>query len=133
MNASTTTTYGPNTALVERVIEQAQAMTSEQAEELAAWDAARDHFLNPVIATAQHAARIVGRGVYRNVAGKAAWDATAVRTYYMETACDTALAARNAAWDAAAACVVRDLITPEQFDLLTAPWVSVFGSLAVEA
>jgi hypothetical protein len=37
------------------------------------------------------------------------------------------VAARDAAWDAAGALVVRDLITPEQFDVLTGPWVSVMG------
>ena len=34
-------------------------------------------------------------------------------------------AARDAAWDAAIALLVRDLITPEQFDLLYGPWASV--------
>jgi hypothetical protein len=37
-------------------------------------------------------------------------------------------AARDAAWDAARALIVRDLITPEQFDLLTGPWRSVMGA-----
>ena len=36
-------------------------------------------------------------------------------------------AARYAAWDAALALVVRDLISPEQFDILYGPWASVFG------
>ena len=36
-------------------------------------------------------------------------------------------AVRDAAWYAARALVVRDLITPEQFDTLTGPWVSVMG------
>ena len=31
-------------------------------------------------------------------------------------------AARDAAWDAARAIIVKDLITPEQYDLLTQPW-----------
>jgi hypothetical protein len=35
--------------------------------------------------------------------------------------------ARDVAWGAAWALVVRDLITPEQFDTLTGPWVSVMG------
>jgi len=36
-------------------------------------------------------------------------------------------AAWHAAWDAARALVVRDLITSEQFDVLTGRWVSVMG------
>ena len=36
-------------------------------------------------------------------------------------------AARTAAWPAALALVVRDLITPEQFDILYGPWASVMG------
>jgi hypothetical protein len=38
-------------------------------------------------------------------------------------------AARHAAGDAAGALVVRDLITEEQFETLTASWVSVVGPL----
>ena len=36
-------------------------------------------------------------------------------------------AARDAAWDAALAYLVRDLITVEQFDILTQPWHEVIG------
>ena len=43
-------------------------------------------------------------------------------------------AARNAAWnaarDAALATLVRDLITPKQYDLLMAPWRTVIGDQA---
>jgi hypothetical protein len=35
-------------------------------------------------------------------------------------------AARDAAWAAVAHCV-RDLITPEQFDLIAGPWNSVIA------
>ena len=35
--------------------------------------------------------------------------------------------AASAAWPAALALVVRDLITPEQFDLLYGTWASVMG------
>jgi hypothetical protein len=48
----------------------------------------------------------------RNAARDAAWDA-----------------AGYAARDAAGALVVRDLVAPEQFDILTAPWVSVMGEI----
>ena len=39
-------------------------------------------------------------------------------------------AARDAARDAALATLVRDLITPEQYDLLMAPWRTVIGDIA---
>ena len=43
-------------------------------------------------------------------------------------------AARYAAWaaarDAALATLVRDLITPKQYDLLMAPWRTVIGDQA---
>ena len=87
---------GPNGQEVVALIERALRMTGEEAERLAAaWDAARD----------------------------AAWDA-------WDAAWDAARsAARDAAWDAAEtaalALVVKDLITPEQFDLLYGPWASV--------
>ena len=70
-------------------------LTKEQWERVAAWDAS------------QYAARGAARG--------AAWDAAWA-------------AARGAEWDAAwdaawaaVAIIVRDLITPDQFDTLTAP------------
>ena len=39
-------------------------------------------------------------------------------------------AARDAAWYAALATLVRDLITPKQYDLLMAPWRTVIGDRA---
>jgi hypothetical protein len=36
-------------------------------------------------------------------------------------------AARDATWDAAKVLVVKDLITPEQFDVLYGPWREVMG------
>ena len=39
-------------------------------------------------------------------------------------------AARDAAWNAALATLVRDLITPKQYDLLMAPWRTVIGDQA---
>ena len=56
-------------------------------------------------------------GAARDAARGAAWDA----------AWD---AAWGAAWDAALATLVRDLITPKQYDLLMAPWRTVIGDQA---
>ena len=90
---------GPNGVEVARLIESCNAIMREQAEQLAAaWDAAW--------AAAWDAARAAAW----DAAWYAAWDA-----------------ARDAARAAAWALVVRDLITTEQFDLLTGPWVSVMG------
>ena len=61
-----------------------------------------------------YAAWDAARDAAWDAAGNAAWNAAWN-------------AARDAAWDAAFALVVRDLISPEQFDLLYGPWASVFG------
>ena len=104
---------GPNGAEVERFIESCRTVTDEQAERLdAAWDAAWD--------AARDAATLVAAwDAARGAAWDAAWGAAAL------------VAARGAtlvaAWDAARALVVRDLITDEQFDTITYPWVSVMG------
>ena len=60
-----------------------------------------------------------------DAARAAAWDAA--RAAAWAAAWD---AVRNAAWDAALATLVRDLITPEQYDLLMAPWRTVIGDQA---
>jgi len=53
---------------------------------------------------------------------------TADQAQRLSTARDAARStARDAAWYATLALVVRDLISPEQFDLLYGPWASVFG------
>ena len=59
----------------------------------------------------------------------AAWDAARVATW--DATWDAAWdAAWNAARDAALATLVRDLITPKQYDLLMAPWRTVIGDQA---
>ena len=96
---------GPNGEVVEAHIEKCKTVTPEQVDRLnAAWGAAWD----------------AAWGAVWNAARTAAWGAarTAARD-----------AARTAAWDAAGnsalALLVRDLITPEQFDVLYGPWASV--------
>ena len=63
---------------------------------------------------ARGAARAAARDAARDAAWGAAWDAAWVA----------------AARDAALATLVRDLITPEQHDLLMAPWRTVIGDQA---
>ena len=96
---------GPNGEVVEAHIEKCKTVTPEQVDRLnAAWGAAWNAVWNAV----WNAARTAAWG--------AAWDAAwgAART-----------AARDAAGNSALALLVRDLITPEQFDVLYGPWASV--------
>jgi hypothetical protein len=104
-------TFGPNWELVVGVIRRAAVLTEDEMQRMvkawyaawdavAAWDATWDAARDP--AAARAAALVAVWAAIRDVA----WDAV---------------------WAAALACVVRDLITPEQFDILTGPWVSVVG------
>lgn len=79
-----------------------------------AWDAARDAARVEARVEAWDAARVEVRDT--------AWD-TARDTARVEAwdAAWRAGAAWDAAWDAACAIIARDLITPVQFDTLTAP------------
>jgi hypothetical protein len=114
---------GPNGEEVARFIASCSTLTSETARKLdAAWDAARDAAWDAARAAARDAARAAARDVARDAARDAAWDAA------RDAAWDAArAAARDAARAAARALVGRDLLTPEQFALLTGPWVSVMG------
>lgn len=117
--------YGPNTALVERVIEQAKTMTPEQAEaleaawiddEFAIWNSAKRAARRDAYGVARRAAHGAGRDTAWYAARGASWKAGPDDAWFVT-------------WNTAAACIVRDLITPEQFDTLTETWVSVFGPL----
>ena len=100
-------TFGPHWEAVVKLVRQAAALTLEQAQTLAtAWGAAE--------AAARDAAWDAARGAARDAARAATWDA----------AWD---AARAAARAAALASVARDLISPEHYRTLMAPWWSVFG------
>jgi hypothetical protein len=116
---------GPNGEQVVSLFEEAGTITAEQA---AVLHAARD------------AARYAAKDAAGNAAWYAAWNAARNAAWY--AARDAAWgaawnaawnAAKDAAWgaagDAAGALVTRDLITEEQFNVLTGPWVSVMGSL----
>ena len=109
---------GPNGEAVAAHIEQCKTITPEQGRQLA--DARTTWTVN------------------RPAARTAAWDAAAgdaARTAALACVRNvTAAAVVDGAWsstwdarDAALALVVRDLITPEQFDRLYGPWASVMG------
>ena len=81
----------------------------------------------PEVAAIIDRARMLTTDELRQLA--AAWDVA------WDAAWDAARdAARDAAWDAARdatlATLVRDLITPKQYDLLMAPWRTVIGDQA---
>ena len=98
--------FGPNGEAVVAVIDRASRLTLGEVERLAAaWDA--------VWAAAWDAAR--------DAAWDAVWDAAWAAVWGVVWD-----AARAAAWGAVAHCV-RDLITPEQFELLVGPWNTVIG------
>jgi hypothetical protein len=99
---------GPNGEAVAALIKRCRTMTYDEAEQLFA---------------ARSAARSAAWSAAGSAARDAAWDAagSAARSA-------AGNAAGYAAWDAAWALMVKDLITPEQFDLLYGPWASVMGS-----
>lgn len=112
--------FGPNGGDVVRLLDRAARLTADEVKLLdAAWDAAR----RAARVAAWGAAWDAAWGAARDVAWDVAWDAA--RRAARDAARD---AAGNAAGVAAWALVVRDLITPEQFDALTAPWVQVVGA-----
>ena len=74
--------------------------------------------LTPEEASALRAARDAAWGAAREAAGEAARDAA----WYAALN-----AARDAVLDVVMAVLVRDLITPEQYDTLTGPWRTVTG------
>ena len=99
---------GPQGREVAAIIDRARMLTTDELRQLgAAWDAAW-------VAAARDAARDAARNAARDAAWGAAWDAAWVA----------------AARDAALATLVRDLITPKQYDLLMAPWRTVIGDQA---
>ena len=101
---------GPNADAVLAVIEQAKRMPVNACD-----DDGRGH-----VSTAQTAAY----AAMQRAASHGARDAarTAAGAFAYVTVGRTAPSARWAAWDAAAACVVRDLIDPDAFAVLTEPW-----------
>ena len=117
---------GPQGPEVVAIIDRVRMLTADELRQLgaawvaawvaawdAAWDAARDAARNAARDAARNAAWDAARDAARNAARDAAWDA-----------------AWNAARDAALATLVRDLITPKQYDLLMAPWRTVIGDQA---
>jgi hypothetical protein len=120
-------TLGPNGEAVVALIERAGRLKADEAKRLAAAaDAAWDAAWAAAGAAAGAAAWAAARAAARAAAADAAWDAAWAAAWAAARAAAWAAAA-DAAGAAAGAYLVRDLITPEQFDVLAGPWLSVVG------
>jgi hypothetical protein len=118
--------FGPNGEAVAALIERASRLTADEWSRLdAAWCAEADRYVAWLAAI--DAPRYAAIDAARYPARDAAWDAAcyAARAAVQSAAYATWDAARDAAPDAAVALMMRDKITPEQFDLLYGPWASV--------
>lgn len=118
---------GPQSEQVATLISRAGKLTVGEAEKLAsARKAVRETAWASARVSAREAAWVATREAAGDAAWEAAWDAAwaSAREATWETT-------REAAWDAAReaafALVVRDLISKEQYSLLTGPWVQVIG------
>ena len=108
---------GPQGKEVAALIERCRTLTYDEAQELhAAWDAA----WGAARGAAWDAAWGVAWGAARGAARDAAW--AAARDAARDAAWD---AAWDAARHAALALISKDLITPEQFNVLYGPWRKV--------
>jgi hypothetical protein len=107
--------FGPNGEAVAALIERASRLTADEWSRLdAAWCAEADRYAAWLAAI--DAPRYAAIDAARYAARDAAWDAARDATW------DDAW---EAACDAAVALMMRDKITPEQFDLLYGTWASV--------
>jgi hypothetical protein len=109
--------YGPNSPQVELFIERLKVVTAEEVKKLIERLAVRDTAWN----TARNTAWNTARNTAWDAAWNTAWDATWNTT-------------RDAAWDAtraAQAIVVMDLITEEQFQILTEPFAEILVELGI--
>ena len=102
---------GPQGREVAALIETARGLTPDRLDALdtawnSAWNAAWNSARNAAWNSAWEASRKAARDAARNSAGDTVW---------------------GAARDTFLAVLVRDLITPKQYDLLTSPWRTVMG------
>jgi len=108
--------YGPNTEQVTAFIERCKVLTGDEIEKIAAWSSAS---WGDAWYVAWEAARLAAWDSIWYAAWDAAWDAAA---------CDPT---RLAAAIAARTIVVMDLITAEQFAILTEPFAEILVELGI--
>jgi hypothetical protein len=133
----TTNEFGPNTPKVELFIERLRVLSDEEIK-TAAWAArdtardARDTARDAVWAAeaaAWDTARAAAWDTARDTARDAVW-ATARAAAWATVWATARATARAAAW-AAEAIVVMDLITEDQFTILTEPFAEVLVELGI--
>lgn len=119
------TSFGPQGAYVAELIDRAKTLTSADKERfyatlnaplIVALASTRDSMRD----AAWYAARDAKRDTVFHTARITAWEAVTR---------DEWNSVRGAAWDAAGALVVRDLITTDQYDTLTRPWRTIIGPI----
>ena len=127
---------GPQGGYVAALIERVRVLSTAECERLAAaWCAAGSAAWSAAWDAAWSAARDAEWDAAWDAAWSAARDATwdAAGSAARDAAWDAAWsAARDATWDAARALVVRDLISAEHYDTLTAPWRTSIGPIHPE-
>jgi hypothetical protein len=113
--------YGPNSPQVELFIDRLKVLTDEEVERIAARDVARD--------AAREAAWDAAREAAWDASWDAAWDAAreAARDAAWEAAWDVAWATSRTA----RAIVVMDLISEEQFQIITEPFTEILVELGI--
>lgn len=99
---------------VPAIIDRALTLTEDEAQKMdAAWDALS---WQPAWEEAQNAALRAAKDASRFFALTRAWDAARVAAW--DAVCDPV-------WDAILATMTKDLIDPEQYELLMSPWRAV--------
>jgi len=122
--------YGPNTEQVTAFIERCKVLTGDEIEKIADYDAAWSAARDAVWDTARDSAWYAARDAARSAVWDTAWDAARYAAW--SAARDAAWsAAWDAAWDAAGAIVLMDLITAEQFAILTEPFAEILMELGI--
>jgi len=116
--------FGPTGEAVEAFIARCRRLTPDEVKRLAA---ARNAARGAARGAARDAATAAARGAATAAARDAAWGAVtwdaAWDAAWDAVAWDAARdAAWDAAWDAARAILVKDLIPPKQYDLMTQSW-----------
>jgi hypothetical protein len=124
---------GPNGRYVAGIIERTRKVDREEIEKLqAAWVAAWGAARGAAWGAAWEAARQAAWGAAWVAAREAAWEAArgalwgATRVAAWVAAWE---AMREAAREATRGALMRDQLTPEQYKILTGPWVSVMGPI----
>ncbi len=123
---STEMRFGPETPVVERMVECLRRATPEEVDALAA---DRGAALDAVTAAVRRVARSDARDASWRACSEVRWASKAAWYAGKAAAWDVDSDAWVHGWDAIMAVLARHGISPEQFGELTAPWIAAFGPL----